>query len=68
MFNSIGWIATAAFSSSYFCRRATTLRRIPALAALIWVVYGFLIGAMPVVVANIIVAAAALYSSFPASR
>jgi uncharacterized membrane protein len=68
MFNSIGWIATAVFSSSYFCRRATTLRRIQALAALIWVVYGFLIGAMPVVVANIIVAAAALYSSFPASR
>jgi hypothetical protein len=68
MFNSIGWIATAVFSSSYFCRRATTLRRIQALAALIWVVYGFLIGAMPVVVANIIVAAAALYSSFTASR
>ena len=56
------------FSSSYFCRQATTLRRIQAVAALIWVVYGFLIGAMPVVVANIIVATVAVYSSFRASR
>jgi hypothetical protein len=68
MLNSIGWVATAVFSSSYFCRQATTLRRIQALAALIWVIYGFLIGAMPVVAANVIVAAAALYSSFTASR
>ena len=29
-----------------------------------WVTYGFLIGAMPVVVANVIVALAAVYSSF----
>lgn len=68
MLNSIGWVATAVFASSYFCRRATTLRRIQAAAALIWVVYGFLIGAMPVVVANVIVATAAVYSSFAASR
>lgn len=68
MVNSIGWVATAVFSSSYFCKQATTLRRIQAAAALIWVGYGFLIGAMPVVAANMMVAAAALYSSFIASR
>ena len=61
--NSIGWVATAVFASSYFFRQAATLRKIQAGAALLWVVYGFLIGAMPVVVANVIVAAAAVYSS-----
>ena len=63
MLNSIGWVATAVFASSYFFRRPATLRKIQAGAALLWVAYGFLIGAMPVVVANVIVAAAAVYSS-----
>jgi len=60
----IGWVATAVFASSYVFRRPSTLRRIQAAAALLWVVYGLAIGAMPVVVANLIVAGAALYSSF----
>jgi hypothetical protein len=64
--NSIGWVATAAFASSYFFRRPTTLRVVQATAALLWVAYGFLIGAMPVVVANVIVAGAAVYSSLTA--
>ena len=68
MLNSIGWVATVVFASSYFFRQATTLRKIQAGAAVLWVVYGFLIGAMPVVVANMIVAAAAVYSSFTAQR
>jgi len=68
MLNWIGWLATAVFASSYFFRQAATLRKIQAGAALLWVVYGFLIGAMPVVVANVIVAAAAVYSSFTAQR
>lgn len=66
MLSAIGWVATAVFSSSYFFREATTLRRIQALAALLWVVYGLLIGALPVVAANVIVAAAAVYSSITA--
>ena len=68
MLNWIGWLATAVFASSYFFRQAATLRKIQAGAALLWVAYGFLIGAMPVVVANVIVAAAAVYSSFTAQR
>jgi uncharacterized protein with PQ loop repeat len=64
----IGWIATAVFSTSYFFKRADTLRWIQAGAALLWVTYGLLIHAMPVVVANIIVAAAALYSWYAAAR
>jgi len=63
----IGWLATAVFASSYFFRRPLTLRRIQAGAALLWVMYGMVIDAVPMVVANLIVAGAALYSSF-ASR
>jgi hypothetical protein len=68
MLNSIGWLATAVFAGSYFYRQATTLRKIQAAAALLWVAYGFMIGAMPVVVANIIVAVAAVYTSIIAQR
>jgi hypothetical protein len=52
------------FASSYFFRRPLTLRRIQAGAALLWVMHGMAIDAAPVVVANLIVAGAALYSSF----
>jgi hypothetical protein len=44
------------------------LRIVQAVAALVWVTYGFLIDAMPVVVANVIVALAAVYSSFAPAR
>lgn len=64
----IGWIATAVFSTSYFFKGARTLRWIQAGAAALWVVYGLLIHAMPVVVANVIVACAAIYSSIVSSR
>jgi inner membrane protein len=64
MINWIGWVATGVFAVSYFCKQPKMLRMVQAIAALMWVTYGFLIGAMPVVVANVIVALAALYSSF----
>jgi hypothetical protein len=60
----LGWVATAVFATSYFFRRASTLTKIQAAAACLWIVYGLKIGAVPVVVANLIVAGAALYSSF----
>jgi hypothetical protein len=60
----IGWVATAAFGASYLFRRPATLRKIQAFAACLWIVYGVAIGAVPVIVANVIVAGAALYSSF----
>ena len=59
----IGWIATAAFGASYFCREAKILRIVQALAALLWVAYGLMIRAMPVVVANLVVAGMAGWSS-----
>ena len=65
----IGWVATATFACSYFCKRPATLRRVQGLAALLWMSYGFLIHALPVIIANMVVAAIALFSSiWPAMR
>jgi len=60
----IGWIATAVFAVSYFSRRLAAMRRIQALAAILWIGYGIAIKAPPVIVANLVVAAAAVISSF----
>jgi len=68
MLDALGWAATAIFSSSYFFRQPAALRRIQAAAACLWVAYGLAIGALPVVAANIVVAAAAIYSSFVTTR
>ncbi len=64
MLEALGWVATAVFSASYFFRRQTALRLLQAVAACLWITYGLAIGARPVVVANVIVAAAAVYTSF----
>lgn len=63
MLDWIGWVATAIFAASYFCKRPATLRWVQALGAMLWVVYGVLIHALPVVVANLVVASVAVYSS-----
>ncbi|HYW43754.1 MAG TPA: hypothetical protein VE959_12910 [Bryobacteraceae bacterium] len=57
---AVGWAATAVFTASYFFRRPATLRRIQAAAACLWIAYGLAKGSMPVVVANLLVAAAAI--------
>ena len=64
MLKWIGWIATALFVSSYFFRRPEVLRSVQAVAALVWIGYGILIGAPPVIVANVVVAAVAGYSAW----
>lgn len=68
MYEWIGWVATATFASSYFFRRPAVLRRIQALAALLWIGYGAIIHALPVIVANVVVAAVAVFSSLRADR
>ena len=68
MLSCIGWVATACFGLSYFFKKPATLRLIQAGAAVLWIAYGLLIHAMPVVAANVIVAAAALYSTFAGAR
>lgn len=60
----LGWLATAVIVSSYFFRQPKTLRRVQALAACLWTVYGILIAAPPVIAANVLVFSAALWSSF----
>ena len=59
----IGWVATALFAASYLCKQPARLRQVQAGAALLWVGYGLSIGALPVVVANCVVAAVALVST-----
>ena len=48
MLDAIGWLATAVFSASYFFRSGAALRRVQALAALLWIAYGFAISSKPV--------------------
>lgn len=60
----IGWVATVVFATSYLFREPAKLRWIQAIAALLWLAYGLAIHALPVIVANAIVASAATYSSF----
>ena len=61
----LGWLATAVFVASYRFTDQRTLRWIQAAAAVLWVGYGLARHAMPVVVANLLVAGMALYSSSP---
>ena len=59
MIEYLGWMATAVFVGSYLCTRASAIKRVQMLGALMWVIYGLLIGATPVVAANMLVFAAA---------
>jgi hypothetical protein len=60
---SVGWVATAAFVGSYFCTRGETLLRAQIAGALAWVAYGALARAPPVIVANLLVVAAAVWKA-----
>lgn len=55
----LGWAATAVFVGSYFCANPLALKRVQMMGALMWIAYGTLLGASPVVVANVLVFAAA---------
>jgi hypothetical protein len=65
--DALGWTATGVFVASYLARDARTLRLLQAGGALLWLAYGVLLNALPVIVANAIVAGAAAYSSFAAA-
>lgn len=67
--DALGWAATAIFAASYFCRGSRALRLTQAAAALLWIAYGVAMRAAPVIVANVVVAGLALWSSaVPPSR
>ncbi len=60
----IGWLATFTFTCCYLCKQPEALRRVQALAALFWLAYGILIHSTPVIVANVLMAAATAGSSW----
>jgi hypothetical protein len=60
----LGWIASGVFVASYFAARPSLLRAIQMLGALLWIAYGLLIGASPVIVANVLVFSAAAWTAF----
>jgi hypothetical protein len=66
----LGWAATAVFVGSYFFARPALLRAVQMVGALLWVSYGLLIHATPVIVANVLVFSAAAWTSLrkPAAR
>ena len=59
----LGWAATGVFVASYACRRPETLRRVQMAGATMWIAYGVLMQAAPVIVANILVLGAAAWAS-----
>ena len=61
MTQALGWVATAIFVGSYFAPPAA-LRGLQMMGAVLWVVYGVLIGAMPVIAANLLVFSAAAWT------
>lgn len=63
MVDCLGWAATAVFTGSYFCTRPEALRRVQMLGTLMWVAYGVLMHAAPVVAANLLVLAAAAWTA-----
>jgi hypothetical protein len=62
MTDLLGWVATTIFVGSYFFKQPAFLRAAQMLGAALWIVYGVMIGAIPVVVANGLVFAAATWT------
>ena len=60
--DTIGWTATAIFTASYLTRGQSTLRRVQMVGACLWLTYGLVTQAAPVVGSNILVLGAALWA------
>jgi hypothetical protein len=65
---ALGWIATAVFVGSYFFSRPSLLRAMQMVGAALWIIYGLLIGASPVIVANLLVLVAAAWTAWRSAR
>jgi len=63
----LGWVATGVFVGSYFFVRPAALRAVQMTGAVLWIVYGFLIDATPVIAANALVFTAAAWTFFARS-
>jgi hypothetical protein len=62
---ALGWAATATFVGSYLCARAGALVRVQLAGGLMWIAYGALTRAAPVVAANALVVLAAAWKCRP---
>lgn len=60
--DALGWVATAVFVGSYFFTRTAVLRGIQMLGSALWILYGVLIAAKPVIAANVLVFGAAAWT------
>jgi hypothetical protein len=64
----LGWCATAVFVGSYFFKHPHVLRRVQMVGAALWLAYGLLLGAPPVVGSNLLVLLAALLTAHRGRR
>lgn len=64
----LGWASAGVFTASYFFQRPEALRRVQMLGASMWAVYGLLLRAPPVVVANVMVLGAAVLTARRSAR
>ena len=62
----LGWLATGVFVGSYFFKKPAALRGMQMCGAALWMLYGFLIHAAPVVAANLLVFVAAAWTGLVA--
>jgi hypothetical protein len=62
----LGWTATLVFVGSYFLGQPTRLRYAQMAGASLWIGYGCLIHAWPVIIANVLVLSAATWTALNA--
>ena len=60
--DTIGWTATAVFTASYLTRGQSSLRRVQMAGASLWLTYGLVTQAAPVIGSNVLVLGAALWA------
>ena len=60
--DAIGWTATAVFTASYLTRGQSALRRVQMSGACLWLTYGLVTQAAPVIGSNILVLGAAVWA------
>jgi hypothetical protein len=68
MIEVLGWTAAGVFTTSYFFTRPGILRRVQMTGAALWLLYGVLLGAHPVVIANLMNLLAMSWSEWRAIR
>lgn len=63
LIDAVGWLATLVVFSSFFFRNPTTLRLVQLCGAVLWTLYGIVIGSLPVIVANVLICTAAIWTA-----